>query len=130
MSIKELSLLYEYWCFIKINSLLKKKYKLIGGDLLKINRDGITVSLTKGRKSCLKYENPETKEKFTVYYNFQTSKRKGNDYGKEHSIYSKTVTQKPDNILSMYKDGSSKSYEFIFDAKYKIDYSDAYINAY
>lgn len=130
LSIKELSLLYEYWCFIKINSLLKKKYKLIGGDLLKINRDGITVSLTKGRKSCLKYENPETKEKFTVYYNFQTSKRKGNDYGKEHSIYSKTVTQKPDNILSMYKDGSSKSYEFIFDAKYKIDYSDAYINAY
>lgn len=131
LSVKELSLLYEYWCFIKINSLLKKKYKLIGGDLLKINRDGITVSLKKGRKSCLKYENPETREKFTVYYNFQTSKERGkysgdehavnskargNDSGGEHKIYSKTVTQKPDNILSMYKDGSEKSYQFIKEA--------------
>ncbi|UYZ37996.1 restriction endonuclease-like protein [Clostridium beijerinckii] len=36
LSMKELSLLYEYWCFIKINSLLKKKYKLVSSDILKI----------------------------------------------------------------------------------------------
>lgn len=28
LSMKELSLLYEYWCFIKINSLLRKRYKI------------------------------------------------------------------------------------------------------
>lgn len=116
LSIKELSLLYEYWCFIKINSLLKKKYKLISSDLLKINRNGITVSLIKGKKSSLTYENPATNERFTVHYNFTT--------------VSKTVNQKPDNILSMHKDGSSKSYEFIFDAKYKVDYRKEYIKAY
>ena len=116
LSIKELSLLYEYWCFIKINSLLKKKYKLISSDLLKINRNGITVSLVKGKRSSLTYENPMTNERFTVHYNFTTA--------------SKTVNQKPDNILSMHKDGSSKSYEFIFDAKYKIDYRKEYIKAY
>lgn len=130
LSIKELSLLYEYWCFIKINSILKKKYNLIGGDLLKINRDGITVSLTKGKKSCLTYENPETKEKFTVYYNFQTSSEETKNLENKHTIYSKTVSQKPDNILSLYKEDSSKCYEFIFDAKYKIDYRQEYIKSY
>ncbi|WP_425514043.1 nuclease domain-containing protein [Clostridium frigoris] len=30
---KELSLLYEYWCFIKINLLLRKRYKLISTDI-------------------------------------------------------------------------------------------------
>ena len=29
LSMKDLPLLYEYWCFIKLNSLLRRKYKLI-----------------------------------------------------------------------------------------------------
>lgn len=116
LSIKELSLLYEYWCFIKINSLLQKKYKLVSFDFLKIKKDGITVLLEKGAESSLTYLNPETNEKFKVYYNSIRS--------------SKTVSQKPDNILSMQKDSSIKSYEFIFDAKYKIDTSSEYIKKY
>ncbi|PSM59428.1 hypothetical protein C4L39_01425 [Clostridium diolis] len=116
LSMKELSLLYEYWCFIKINSLLKKKYKLVSSDILKINKDGITVSLVKGVESSFTYYNQQTNEKFKVYYNSRRS--------------SKTVSQKPDNILSMHKDSSIKSYEFIFDAKYKIDTSPEYIQAY
>ncbi|RII32964.1 DUF2357 domain-containing protein [Clostridium chromiireducens] len=116
LSMKELSLLYEYWCFIKINSLLKKKYKLVSSDFLKINKDGITVLLTKGAESSLTYENPQTNEKFKVYYNSLRS--------------SKTVSQKPDNILSMHKEGCEKSYEFIFDAKYKIETSQDYIQRY
>lgn len=116
ISIKELSLLYEYWCFIKINSILQKKYKLITTDFLKINKNGITISLKKGVESSLTYENPKTQEIFKVYYNSTKA--------------SKTVSQKPDNILSMHKDGSVKSYEFIFDAKYKIDRSEEYIKKY
>lgn len=116
LSMKELSLLYEYWCFIKINSLLKRKYQLVSSDLLKINKDGITVSLKKGVESSLTYCNPQTNEKFKIYYNSRRS--------------SKTVSQKPDNILSMHKEGSVKSYEFIFDAKYKIDTSEEYIQSY
>jgi len=116
LSMKELSLLYEYWCFIKINSLLKRKYQLVSSDLLKINKDGITVSLKKGVESSLTYCNPQTNEKFKIYYNSRRS--------------SKTVSQKPDNILSMHKEGGVKSYEFIFDAKYKIDTSPEYIQSY
>ena len=36
---------------------------------------------------------------------------------------SKTITQKPDNMLAINKLGSDKAYEFVFDAKYKIDTS-------
>ncbi|MGH4121874.1 MAG: nuclease domain-containing protein [Clostridium sp.] len=43
---------------------------------------------------------------------------------------SKTVTQKPDNILSINKIGSDKAYEFVFDAKYKIDTSEQYQKSY
>ncbi|MEG2743940.1 MAG: DUF2357 domain-containing protein, partial [Clostridium sp.] len=116
LSIKELSELYEYWCFIKINSLLQKKYKLISADFLKIHKTGINVSLIKGDSSCLKYKNPRTGETFEVLYN--------------RGRLSKTVAQKPDNILSINKDGSEKAYEFIFDAKYKIDTTEDYKEKY
>lgn len=113
ISMKDLSLLYEYWCFIKINALLKKKYKLLSSDIFKIKDKGINVYLEKGRESRLIYLNPVTNEKFSVFYNGTRN--------------SETVGQKPDNILSLNKEGSSKEYEFIFDAKYKIDYTDNYI---
>ncbi len=116
LSMKELSVLYEYWCFIKINSLLKKKYKLISTDVLKLNKDGVYVTLKKGKEASFKYLNPKTNEEFIVYYNA------GRD--------SKTVSQKPDNILSICKEGTLKAYEFIFDAKYKIDNSDEYKKKY
>lgn len=66
LSMKELPLLYEYWCFIKINSLFKKKYKLISTDILKLNKDGVYVTLKKGKEASFKYLNPKTGEKFMV----------------------------------------------------------------
>ncbi|MBC2579182.1 DUF2357 domain-containing protein [Clostridium sp. DJ247] len=116
LSMKELSLLYEYWCFIKINSLLMEKYKLITADFMKINRNGISLLLKKGVSSTLQYENPITKERFQVSYNSKKT--------------SKTVAQKPDNILQIYKEGNNKAYEFIFDAKYKLDTSSEYCTKY
>jgi predicted component of viral defense system (DUF524 family) len=128
LSMKELSLLYEYWCFIKINSLLRKKYKLISSDFITVNREGISVSLKKGTTSTLKYENPKTNETFKVCYNSIKStkaiKTGSDDEG------SRTVTQKPDNILVLDKQGSENAYEFIFDAKYKIDTSKEYQKKY
>jgi len=75
---KELSLLYEYWCFIKINSLLRKRYKLINTDFITINRAGIFVSLKKGVTSTLVYENANAKETFKVSYNAFKSRKASN----------------------------------------------------
>ena len=59
---KELSLLYKYWCFIKINSLLRKRYNLISSDFITVNRDGIFVSLKKGVTSTLVYKTKKQKK--------------------------------------------------------------------
>lgn len=69
ISMKELSLLYEYWCFIKINAILKENYNLVSTDMIKLNRESITVTMKKGQSSKITYENLETKEKFTLAYN-------------------------------------------------------------
>ncbi|MGL5153269.1 MAG: DUF2357 domain-containing protein, partial [Clostridium sp.] len=69
LSIKDISVLYEYWCFIKINALLKNRYNLISSDVIKVDKSGISVMLKKGKEACFTYENPLTKEVFKVYYN-------------------------------------------------------------
>ena len=128
LSMKELSLLYEYWCFIKINSLLRKRYKLISTDFITVNRAGIFVSLKKGITSTLVYENTNTKETFKVCYNAFKSRKVSNLGSRTEG--SKTITQKPDNMLSINKLGSDKAYEFVFDAKYKIDTTSEYQKNY
>ena len=47
ISVKDTAQLYEYWCFIKLFSILKKEYKLISPDVIKVDNSGITVSLVK-----------------------------------------------------------------------------------
>lgn len=108
ISIKDLAVLYEYWCFIKLNGLLKNKYKLIKQDLIKIDSTGLFVTLCKGKKATVTYENPQNGEKFTISYNNSINKLP-------------TVSQRPDNILSLEKHGSKTKYEYIFDAKYRIN---------
>lgn len=108
VSIKDLALLYEYWCFIKLNSLLKSKYKLIKQDLIKVDNTGLFVTLRKGKKAAVTYENPQNGEKFTISYNPPMNGVP-------------TVSQKPDNILSLKKQRSRIKYEYIFDAKYRIN---------
>ena len=103
LSMKDLAELYEYWCFIKINQLLRKKYKLLRNDYIKINPNGIFVTLKKGVSTKVVYENPENGEKFEIGYN--------------QKMASRTIGQKPDNVFSIGKDGGKVVYEYIFDAK-------------
>lgn len=116
LSMKDLPLLYEYWCFIKINALMQKRYKLLSSDMLKINNDGIVIALKKGQASTLVYEDLKTKRRFKVIYN--------------PTYVTKTVNQKPDNVISFIDENDDKEYMFIFDAKYKIDTTQDYINKY
>jgi len=71
------------------------------------------------------YENPKTNETFKVSYN---SIKGRNTNSKNEG--SKTITQKPDNILSINKLGRDVAYEFVFDAKYKIDTLQDYRDRY
>ncbi|MGL5616414.1 MAG: DUF2357 domain-containing protein [Sarcina sp.] len=107
ISMKELSLLYEYWCFIKINSILREDYNLISSDMLKVNRNSLYVTLKKGNQSTIVYENKMNNERIEVSYNRKS--------------YSANVAQKPDNIFTIKKQGEESYREYIFDAKYKLE---------
>ena len=108
LSVKDLAVLYEYWCFIKLNSLMKDRYELISQDIIKTDGSGLFVALRKGQRSRVRYRDPKTGEIITLSYN-----------PKEEQT--PTVTQRPDNVLSLKKRGSSTEYEYVFDAKYRIN---------
>ena len=113
MSQKDLATLYEYWCFIKLNAIVRQR--LEGGDKkkLKIDTSQFIIKLKKGTKSEITYSIPDTGEKVVLSY----CPEKHNE----------TVLQKPDNVLSIKKHGSvGGKYEYIFDAKYKIDVKSSY----
>ena len=110
VSVKDLAVLYEYWCFIKLNSLMKERYEMISQDIIKVAGNGLFVSLIKGQRSRVQYRNPANGERITLSYN-------------PKEISGATVPQKPDNVLRLEKKkmGSDSVYEYVFDAKYRIN---------
>lgn len=108
ISVKDLALLYEYWCFIKLNSLMKDRYELVSQDIIKVQGNGLVVSLVKGKGSRVKYRNPRNGETITLSYN-------------PKAVDVPTVSQKPDNVLTLEKKGTDVQYEYVFDAKYRIN---------
>ncbi len=108
VSPKDLALLYEYWCFIKLNSLMKEKYQMVSQDIIRVRGNGLYVSLVKGQGSRVKYHNPATGEGIVLSYN-----------PKEMNL--PTGAQRPDNVLSLKKRGAKVDYEYVFDAKYRLN---------
>lgn len=109
LSMKNVSELYEYWCFLKLNGLMvNKEYELIKQDCIKVDHSGLTVNLVKGISSTVQYRVPATDERIRITYNPSNRSMP-------------TVSQRPDSILSIEKKGSQNEYEYIFDAKYRIN---------
>lgn len=108
MSVRDTALLYEYWCFIKLYDILRSRYTLKSPDIIKVDRKGVTVDLVKGRPSRMTFLNTKTGERIYLAYNPSES-------------VTQTVNQRPDNVLELEKKGSSTSYKYVFDAKYRIE---------
>lgn len=81
---------------------------LVSQDIVKVQGNGLYVSLVKGKASRVKYRNRATQELITLSYN-----------PKEIDV--PTITQKPDNVLTLEKKGADVQYEYVFDAKYRIN---------
>lgn len=107
LSLKDLATLYEYWCFLKIHQLLSKKYELVSQDIIKLDYSGIFVKLKKSAASTVTYRNPNNGEFFKLYYN--------------QTLRGPTLTQKPDNVLTLRKMETSTEYKYVFDAKYRLN---------
>jgi predicted component of viral defense system (DUF524 family) len=113
LSLKDVAQLYEYWCFLKIHSLLKKHYELLSQDIVQVKQGALFVQLDKSRNAKSHFCDPRTGEEFELFYNAP---------GKR----SPTLAQRPDNVLTIHKrpsrrESSKQKYSFVFDAKYRIN---------
>ncbi|WP_339278852.1 restriction endonuclease-like protein [Paenibacillus sp. FSL W8-1187] len=110
LSMKDLAVLYEYWCFLKIHEILANKYTLIRQDVIKFNRGGLFVTLDKTKAGRMVYRHPHNGEEFTLYYNQLSLGDR-----------SQTISQRPDNVLTLKKRDSNVEYKYVFDAKYRLN---------
>jgi uncharacterized protein len=110
MSVKDVAQLYEYWTYLKLGALLDKKYVLLSQDVVKVNREGLFVNLDSSNSAKRVYSHSHTGEKIILQY-------------QKEERHLPTITQKPDTMLSIEKKGKDYTYNYIFDAKYRIDFA-------
>lgn len=110
MSMKDIARLYEYWTFLKLNSILAKRYTLLRQNLVQVNNNGLYVYLLENRNAKNVFEHPVTKEKIVL------------SYQNSHASLP-TTAQEPDTMLRIEKKGKDYTFNYIFDAKYRIDYA-------
>ena len=125
LEVKDISELYEIWCFIKVKNIVKD----IMGDLTEVDTTGRELTsgfvrqLVYGSQSevKLKKENVEV----SVMYNAQVEEI---DIDDEQTSYPSaiegtdtlTTVQRPDIVLRLTKQNDDIQYTYLFDAKYRI----------
>ncbi len=83
---------------------------MLSQDIVKVNREGLFVNLDSNQKSERRFEHPITKETITLTY-------------QKYESSPPTIPQKPDTMLTISKKGREYDFNYIFDAKYRIDYA-------
>ncbi len=118
LSIKEIHLLYEYWCYLSIIRLIAD---LLGKRipverLVAVERDGLKIRLKHGYQSIVSFENDDSR-RIEVTYN--------PTFSKESSL----LPQRPDIVLTFHHPDWPPM-RLILDAKYRINLSEDYINQF
>lgn len=110
---KDISQLYEYWCFLKLTEIIMRmsNFEIRYQDLIKPDTGKFKVDLKVGNKSEIQFKNTANEE-ITIYFN-----KEFNRGGKKTFTYS----QKPDHSIKFTKEGYDKPFWFIFDAKYRFN---------
>ena len=114
IDVKQISELYEYWCYLKIIQLIgeQKDLTIDLRDLIKIKSGRFSVSLQKGKKSEVTFTDERSGDTISAYYNrtFQKTDSKPITYN-----------QLPDYTLKFEKAGFETPFWYLFDAKYRFD---------
>lgn len=113
IGMKETSLLYEYWCFLKIVGLLRDRFDLAEQTVVSYKRLKMTVTLQKGKQSAMRFVHKPTGNDMFLVYNRLFNKLP-------------TVAQQPDNVIQF---ASSERF-YIFDAKYRVQFDKDYVQQY
>lgn len=109
MSLKDVALLYEYWTYLKMGQILRTHFIIEKQDVVTYKYGSLFVKLEEGASAEQVFRHPQTNEKIILSYQKNI-----------HSL--PTVSQKPDIFLQIEKMGVDYTYNYVFDAKYRIDF--------
>jgi uncharacterized protein len=118
LSVKDLHLLYEYWCYL---ALLRLVSEITGEpvpvrDLLSVRQEGLRVRVEKGRQHDVTFQAAGGR-RVVAAYNPQ--------YGGESLL----VAQHPDLVLTV-EDPAWPPIRLVLDAKYRLDTSTEYVSRF
>ncbi len=113
LAVKDLHLLYEYWCYLALVKLLaiEAGCPLPASQLLSVERNGLRVLLQRGWEHTVRFTLPDGRDVALTY-----NPRFGGD--------PLLVPQQPDLLLEI---GGER---MVLDAKYRLDTSPAYLRRY
>jgi predicted component of viral defense system (DUF524 family) len=114
IELKNISTLYEYWCFLKLVKLLKEDAGNIIDyqDLIKVKAGKIKVELKRGNPSKVQFKKTDSSETTTIYFNREFVKD-------DKKVF--TYNQRPDYSIKFKKNGFEKPFWYLFDAKYRFN---------
>ena len=113
IGVKDTAVLYEYWCFLTIVTLLQRRFELVQQDLVRFRHLKTTVTLAKGHSATVRFIHRSSKKEMRITYN-------------RLFPHLPTIDQKPDNVIQF----SSDTRLYIFDAKYRLQFDREYISRY
>ncbi len=118
LSVKELSQLYEYWCYL---ALLRLMAEVTGQEipvrqLFSVRQQGLQVQLQRGRTNSVAFDHDNGRSIKVVY-----NPRFQNDYV--------LIPQQPDMLVTL-EDPDWPVLHLLLDAKYRIDSSPQFITRY
>lgn len=133
---RDIAVLYEYWLFFSLYSLLKEKFKLNQLEnkeeniesLFKLDEQGINLILKSGRYTALKGTHEFGNRSLKIKYSYNRSFKGGQRFSETRAAGSWTTTLRPDYTISFWptalKEKEAEEKEEIvhihFDAKYKV----------
>jgi len=115
LSLKDISTLYEYWCYLAIVRLLAEQmgYSFNLRDVIDVKQSGLKVRLKQGRESTIPFKNDA--QEVDLVYN-------------PHISQEALLTHKPDIMLKMQRNGWP-TVRAVLDAKYRLDDSEQTVQA-
>ena len=127
METKDIATLYEIWCFIQVEKVVKELFHEQDIDVTTDHQNRMemhslfTYDLGKGEHSRIVFKNGDITLAELVY-NPKHTEHENNRTGIEH-LESYTVPQKPDIVLQLTKDDLQRGMNltYLFDAKYRIE---------
>ncbi len=131
LEVKDVSELYEIWCFIKVKNMVQSILNTHKGDVVtktsgKQLSTGFIKQLLFGQQSEVKFER-EGVELATVSYNAEVERENTDATSAIDDTKTFTTVQRPDIVLRLSKkDNDDIVYTYLFDAKYRLD--DSHIN--